>query len=659
MKKIQNNRLWKNRETNTYLAILGNIGMVMLLFSVCRIFFYLFNLDIFPDVTFPRFMRMMLGGLRFDFSALMMINTVYILFVFLTVQFKYNDIAQKIFKYFFVITNSIGLMLNCIDMGYFQYTMRRTNSSFFSEFKGEGSLLSLILDMLADFWYIALIWIFMVFLLSIFYLKMKPIKKIAGYKVYIKYYLKTILALILTVGIWVIGVRGDFREHSRPITLSNAGDYVNKALEVNIVQNTPFCIFKTIGKKTPNRMSFFATEETLAATYNPEHKPVPNGEFIPKNVVIIIWESFSREFIGTLNKHLDKNYEGYTPFIDSLLQYSATFEYSYANGRKSIDALPSIVASIPFVNDPYVLSPFSSNATEGIGTLLKRKGYHTSFFHGAHRGSMGFWAFMNLNGFDHSYTGEEYTAVNPSDKGGWGVWDEEFLQFMAGELNAFPEPFCSVVFTLTSHHPYVLPEKYDGVFKEGEHPLHRCIGYTDYALRRFFEAASKQPWFENTLFVITADHANNLAFPQNRNSVGQMTVPVIFFDAGKNLAGTVYPHVAQQTDIMPTVLNYLHYDEPFLAFGQDAFDTTKKHIAINSISNVYQVFYQQYVLQCDDELEIKGLYDLNKDPFMRKRLEKEYPEVTLELLTYLKGFLQQYNNRMLDNRLTITQKSLQ
>lgn len=640
----------KNKEVNSYLALAGNIGIVMILFSICRILFYLFNLKLFSDVVFSEMMRMMWGGLRFDFSAIVLINSVYVLFFFLTFRLKYNAVVQKIFKYWFVATNSVALALNCIDMAYFPFTLRRTNSSVFSEFKGEGSLASLIFDMLAEYWYIALIWIAFVLILCFFYLKMKPPKRVKGWKQQLQYYATTIAAFALTVAVMFIGFRGDYRQYSRPITLSNAGDYVHRALDVGIVLNTPFCIIKTVGKKTVEKLHFFDSQTALEAVYNPLHRPKPEADFIPKNVVVIIWESLSREFVGALNKNVE-NYDGYTPFLDSLLQRSATFEYSYANGRKSIDALPSITASIPFVSDPYILSPYSGNFLDGIGTLLKRKNYHTSFFHGAHRGSMGFDAYMRIIGFENFYSEEDYNAAHPAAKGGWGVWDEEFLQFMAGELNKTEEPFCSVVFTLTSHHPFVLPERYDGVFKEGPTPLMRCIGYTDYALRRFFETISKEPWFENTLFVITADHANHVSLPQNQNSAGQMSVPIIFFDPNGSLEG-VYPYVAQQTDIMPTVLSLLNFDEPYVAFGENALDTTIQHFAINRLSETFHVYYQQYCLMSDLELENVRLFDLKKDPMLKSRIEEDFPETAEMLLTRLKGFLQQYNNRMIDNCLT-------
>lgn len=100
-----------------------------------------------------------------------------------------------------------------------------------------------------------------------------------------------------------------------------------------------------------------------------------------KNIVIFILESFGKEAIGGYNKDLDGgSYKGYTPFIDSLMQHSLVYENSFANGRKSIDAIPSILASIPNGHNPFVLTPYASDSVQGLPQILKEEGYHASFF---------------------------------------------------------------------------------------------------------------------------------------------------------------------------------------------------------------------------------------------------------------------------------------
>jgi phosphoglycerol transferase MdoB-like AlkP superfamily enzyme len=475
----------------------------------------------------------------------------------------------------------------------------------------------------------------------------------------VTFYAASTVALVATALLCVAGMRGGFTSAIRPITLSNAMPYVNKPLEMCIVQNTPFCIFRTLDKKNLTKINFFDTQESLEAAYNPVAAPnnAKEAKFNPMNVVGIIWASLSREHVGSLNKDLDSGrYSGYTPFVDTLIAQGLTFTSSYANGRRSIEALPSVVASIPSLYGPFVTSPYSGNRINSIASLLKKKGYSTSFFHGSSPYTMVFWPFAKVAGFDVFFGEKEYGNMQDHD-GTWGIWDEEFLQFMALKLSEQQQPFCSAVFTLSSHHPFKLPERYVDVFPEGPDPILKCISYTDLAVRRFFETAKKQAWYNNTLFVLTADHANRHIFPESQNDADQMAIPIIFFTPDGSVRGMV-DNVAQQTDILPTIMGILHYDEPFVAFGQDAISQDSEHFAINFLNEVYHVFYKQYLLLFNGEKSL-ALYDIKSDRMMQHNILSLHEDVALLLENKAKGFMQQYNNRMIANCLTADCTTLQ
>ena len=212
-------------------------------------------------------------------------------------------------------------------------------------------------------------------------------------------------------------------------------------------------------------------------------------------------ESFGREYIGGFNKWLDDGkYKGYTPFTDSLMRHSATWMYSYCNGRKSIDGMPSILSGIPMFVEPFFLTPSSMNDVSGIAGELKNKGYYSAFFHGAETGSMGFQAFARTTGFTDYFGRTEFNEDkrfrgDDDFDGTWAIWDEPFLQFYALKMSEFRQPFVSAVFTASSHHPYAVPEEYKDVYPEEGIVIHKCIRYTDNALRRFFETARRQPWY--------------------------------------------------------------------------------------------------------------------------------------------------------------------
>ncbi|MDD2277988.1 MAG: sulfatase-like hydrolase/transferase [Bacteroidales bacterium] len=632
-----------------YTTAIVNILLVYVIFSVSRVLFYLFNVSYFPNVTFGSFMWMMLGGLKFDTSGILYTNLLYLVLILLPFTFRYNRYYQTGLKYLFVITNSLTILANCADFIYFKFTLRRTTASVFGEFENEQNMFSLLLKFLVDYWYIFLIWIIFTAVLILLYQKAKLINKPKGALQHVIYTFMGTLLMALFIGLTIGGLRGGFRHSTRPITLSNAGAFVNDPLETVIVLNTPFAIYRTIGVKPLSKINFYKDEESLNKIFSPVHNPQNNSAFKPQNVVIIILESLGREYIGRYNQHLyNGGYKGYTPFIDSLIDHSLMFRYGFSNGRKSIDVLPSVLASIPMIVEPFVLTPYSSNRINSFASLLKPKGYHTSFFHGAPNGSMGLQAFTRMTGFDKYYGMTEYDNSADFD-GMWGIWDEEFLQFFAKEIDSLPQPFFTSIFTISSHHPFRVPERYEGVFPKGELPMHQCVGYTDYALKLFFEVARTKPWFDSTLFVITADHANQPFYDEYKTKLGAYAVPIIFYHPSEAIVG-VSQKVAQQIDIMPTVLSYLKFDMPYFAFGKDLLSDESGDYAISYTGSTYQFVNGDTLLHFNGE-KIVGAYNYKTDILLKNNLVEQDSFMVGKNEQLLKAIIQQYHNRMIEDRL--------
>jgi phosphoglycerol transferase MdoB-like AlkP superfamily enzyme len=263
---------------------------------------------------------------------------------------------------------------------------------------------------------------------------------------------------------------------------------------------------------------------------------------------------------------------------------------------------------------------------------------------------MGFDAFMNIAGFDHYYGKSEYDNNDDFD-GWWGIWDDKFFNFYAHKLNEFPQPFMSSIFSVSSHHPFMVPAEYESKFKDGREPILKCVEYTDYALKKFFQEASRMSWFKNTLFVITADHtSSNVLFDETRTAWGLYSIPLIFYDAENNLSG-IKSEIAQQIDIMPSVLGYLHYDKPYLAFGRDVFHADGEPFAFNYRDNVYQLFQGDFLLEFDGVKSV-GLYNFKSGNINPKNLVDDMPAEVKTMELKVKAIIQQYNNRLIDNQLT-------
>lgn len=644
MKKTVKHR---NPELNEYLVLIYRFLILMAFYSFCRILFYLFNPVSFPKVTFWSFLTIMKGGLIFDTSAILYLNALYMVLYLMPFRFKFNNVYQRVLKWIFMITNSIGLAFNLIDIVYYRYILKRTTASVFDIVAFDAGNYKLLLRFFHDFWFIPLILTGMIILLAYLYSRVRP--KPFRIRYAFVYFVSGVVVLLLTATLTVFGMRGGWRHSTRPITMNNAGAYVDAPEEMSLVQNTPFCIIRTWGKKTFVRKNYFATEQKLDSVYTPVHIPQNVGPERKDNVVVIILESFSRAFVGGLNpQYKDPRDRSYTPFLDSLMQHSLVFYHAFANGRKSIDAIPSVTASIPALIEPYVVSERSGNAINSLASLLGTKGYESAFFHGAPNGSMGFDAFTRIAGFKHYFGKTEYG--NDADFDGiWGIWDEPFLQYFAHGMTQLHEPFITTLFSVSSHHPYMLPDKYKGVFPEGRIPLDKCIKYTDNSLRKFFDTARKQPWFKNTLFVFTADHSVDSDINEYYTSVNRFAIPIFFYKPDDSLTG-VDMGLAEQIDIMPTILSYLNFPDPYIAFGHNLLDPNGRRFVINYIDGAYQFMSGDYAIYMTDD-KLTAIYNWKEDPGLRNNLLGKIDLTQEEQLQ--KAIIEQFNNRMVDNRLVM------
>jgi phosphoglycerol transferase MdoB-like AlkP superfamily enzyme len=633
---------------NIFVVLIYRILLIMVLFSLFRIGFYLFNHKMFPGVSPGQLLTMMKGGLTFDISAVVYVNMLFILLSIIPLEVRYEDIYQEILKYIFYITNGIALAMNGMDFVYYRFVDKRATADVFKTFEHETNNTKLFFRFLWDYWPATLFTFLAWFLMVYFYKKVKVEKPSNVNK--IGYYSVNILMIPLVIALVIGAARGGYKHSTRPITISNAARYVETPRDVAIVLNTPFSILRTLGKKALVKYKFY-DDIKLNELYNPIHVPIKTKPFTSENVVIIILESFAREYIGSLNPTLEEGtYKGYTPFIDSLVNVSMTFDVSIANGKKSIDAMPSVLASVPSLETPYTISHYANNQINGIAELLKKKGYYSAYFHGAPNGSMGFDSFTRIAGFD-DYIGLNQYPNKADFDGIWGVWDEPFFKFFGEKLNTFKQPFLASIFSVSSHHPFKVPEKYTGKFKKGPAPILEVVGYSDYALREFFNQISKKAWFKNTLFVITADHTNESVHKEFQNNFGAYCVPIIFFKPGSDLKG--YKHrIAQQIDIMPTVLSYLNYDEEYIAFGNNLLDDSYESFAFNTNGDTYNLYMKDHILEMIDN-KPAGLYNYKEDLFLENNLMVKEPELEKQMEEKLKAIIQTYNGRLIDNNMVI------
>ena len=636
--------MFKKHNISTPIAFVINMIMAYVAYMLCRIEYVAENWSAIGTSLFSNPLQDLLSGsLKFDTSAILYTNMLYALMMLIPLHYKGSRIWQKIAKWVFVVINSIAIVVNLADSVYFRYTGKRTTMGVLQEFENEGNMGSILGTEVINHWYLFLLGIVMICLLWRLYVT--PSSRGRKKHNYILYYAANILIFALYIPLTIAGMRGGFTHAVRPITISNANQYVNHPTEAAVILNTPFSLIRTLGKQTFKVPEYEICE--IDNGYSAVHIPATNATPNKKNIVILIVESLGKEYVE----------KGYAPFVHRLEERSLTFQHSYANGRKSIDGMPSILSSIPMFVEPFFLTPASLNDLSGIAGEVKKIGYQTAFFHGAENGSMGFMAFAHTTGFDNYYGKTEYcedNRFNGNDDfdGTWAIWDEQFLQFYALKMNEMKQPFMTAVFTASSHHPFNIPDVYKEQYKEeGNNPIHKCIRYTDMSIKKFFETARKQSWYNNTIFVITCDHTNGSDSPEYATDWGIYSAPIIIYDPS---ATTLKPQrrnaIAQQIDIMPTVLSAIGYNKPYIAFGQDLLSTTDENTwAVNYNNGTYQFFHGNTLLQYDGE-KVVGYYDIIHDPLLKHNLSNTVTSSHSDL-KYLKAIIYDYMQRMTSNTL--------
>jgi len=648
--------------SNHILLLFKRLLFALFLFFVGRLFFLLLNYSHFNNIGFYDIVYAFIIGIRFDLSVILYFNFPIILMHIIPLgRVRTNKTYQAVIKYYFLIINSLLLLVNLCDSRYFDFTLRRS-TAFILKFLANSEDVPILLPrFIIDYWYVPLTWAFLTLLSWYLYPKYNFKRKaIITYNSFnTRLFVYKIFTIIILLTLTFIGARGGLQR--KPLTVVHAANYSSARL-APLVLNTPFTIMTTYGHEGLKLKEYYTQEMSEQIYPVIQQYEYADSSLRKINVVVLILESFSREYSGFLN-----NNKGYTPFLDSLMQHSLLFPNAYATATRSVDAVTSIVAGIPpLMDDPLSISVYNTNKISSIASILKDEGYQTGFFHGGNNGTMNFNGFSNMAGFDAYYGRDEYNNDEDYD-GYWGIFDHAFLQYFAEELNTFKQPFYALEFTLSSHNPYMLPEKYQDMFHEDFIKIHRVIQYTDYALKQFFKTASTMPWYSNTLFVLVADHTGHSISPAEnmrkekeyqlndfqlkyyKNTAGRFAIPLLFYFPSDSLIG-INNLTVQQNDIIPSILDYMNYNKPFFAYGRSVFDDKQQHIAFEYFDNIYQITRGEYSLMFDGNQSI-SLFNNQKDPEQQYNLLNEEKQIKEELESTIKSIIQQYNFRMENNML--------
>lgn len=608
--------MWNNFRRCLYQTLL-----ILLIYQLIRIAFYSINQSHFKGIQGPDLPSILFHSLRFDLSAAL--TWLIPLFIIGLLPFSHPLIKRLLWIYYLFVA-TISFLFEISDIGYYPYVRKRMTMDVFHILTQKADFLNLLPSYLVKFWYVPIL---ILFLLILFYysahriLQRIPVtNEKYGWKEWIFY------PLILTLVI--LGIRGTLS--LKPITPNTALIFTSSENSA-LLYTTTFSLLHSLEDQKLNPVNF--VDNKTAQHYYSVRRDYFRKVSTPKeNVVIIILESFGKMYTGIGGR------TSYTPFLDHLCSQGLICTHAFANASSSATGIPAILAGIPnFYNEAFTTSPYGRNKMDALGTLLKSIGYKTSFFHGGTNGTMNFNIFAAAAGFDRYIGRSEYPNSKDYD-GTWGISDLPFLQFYAEELKKEKEPFLSTVFTLSSHEPFTMPPL-PLPFLDSLNGIQKGIRYTDYALQCFFEKASKESWFQHTLFVITADH-NYMAGhdPQHYydQGMGLFSIPILFYHPNPTAPLVLnghYSEITQQIDILPSILDYLNFPRPFFAFGNSIF-REGNHFAYNNLNGNNLYVSRDTALVGSDHM-ITDMFDLKKDSQLNIHIPVHACQIDMEYKSFL------------------------
>ena len=284
---------------------------------------------------------------------------------------------------------------------------------------------------------------------------------------------------------------------------------------------------------------------------------------VRKNIVLITVESLSASFLGAYG-----NTQGITPNLDSLIERSLVFDNLFATGNRTVRGLEAVTLCIPPSSGESIVKRPDNGGLFSTGSVLRGLGYSTTYFYGGDSYFDNMGAFFGSNGYDivdkKAYPRDEIIFSNI-----WGTCDEDTYRVVLDRLDGMEDggkPFFAHIMTISNHRPYTYP---DGRISFDGNPMSRAaaVKYSDYALGRFLAEASRKDWFENTVFVILADHCASSAGKTSLPLDGYH-IPAIIYAPGFIQPQRV-EKVCSQIDVMPTLFSLLHFSYDSEFYGQD------------------------------------------------------------------------------------------
>lgn len=544
------------------------------LFIFFRLVFFFTYPDHFGELTFSQVLESFVIGLRFDLSILAWIYIVPIVMITAPFPWQKNVFWQKIWGWYIFFGLVISAFASVGDALYFGDVHRHVGSEIAilsNDFKSMGMVaVSAYSNHLFVFTLVAVIsaWRW---------------KSITAYPIiYFPRKVTLYAACILFIYFQLISGRGGLT--GKPISVGDAF-FSNSIEQGYLAMNGPFALSRGLMDKANQPKIFFKQEESDLHTihllkrsepfklneviYPLFQKSAVNNDEKKPNVVVIMLESWGAIHIDVLRTKLGLPTIGVTPNFDALSKNGVLFTRFYANGQRSIEGASALLASVATLPGmPFLGEGLEQNRFSFLGELAQNQSYETIFLQSSERYSLRFDSIAKRAGFSTYLGAEDIPELHEHSKpvNNWGTWDHNTFQEANKRFSSAKTPFFGFIFTSTTHTPWLIPstkwEKYKDDAKESK--ANNAIFYSDWALGEFFTSAKKSGYYDNTIFIITADHASE--FTENSTNIPNLFhIPLLIL--GPNLKPGIDSRIGSQVDVLPTIVNLANWNTNFASMG--------------------------------------------------------------------------------------------
>ena len=596
---------WRQNAQHPYARIALMTGVFILLFMLARFSILLVYQDQFADLSLADTLFAFLYGVRFDASTTMVFIGFPLLFLMLPFHWAHSRWWQGFWLVYIYAVMVLFILTLLGDGIYFSFVQRHAGPEIHAMFGDTAILLDVLATEHAVLVVVTLIAVLFgsrLWMKAFHYPISKPVR-----------YWPRLTVIILLLPIIVIIGRGGLQY--KPVEIVDAFSY-GSAQEGYLTLNGAFAVQHALMQSAPTRKTFMPKTDALqitrhlikdkhesfvSETYPLIRKRTLTGNSPAKspNIVIVMMESWDAIHIDSIRNTIGLPTIGATPVFDTLSKQGLLFPNFYATGRRSMDGMAAILAGMPTLPGvPYIGAGLEQSRLSYLGHIAKDNGYNTYFLRSANRGSFHLDAVSANAGFDLYKGAEDMPKLhsNVPEENTWGAWDHETFSEAHKEFSQSKKPFLAVLFSSTTHNPFRIPgKKWEKFPHEAEkNKFLNTLYYSDWALGELINNAKQAGYYDNTIFLITADHISKFG-NDNKSPKSRYHIPMLI--VGPNIPTGINPNTGSQLDVIPTIVQLANWNNAYASAGRSLLGKTEENaIGLGVDGNIMSVFNNKTTL---------------------------------------------------------------